>query len=284
VLVERWVGYGGILGLAPGEAGERELTWFGGSSPAGLSDDGRTLLIQEDLVSPAYYLRRTDGSPAVKLGEGKPMGLSGDGRWVLARSPDSKKNLLLVPTGTGTPVTIEEPGFERVEVARLFPDGKRMVIRGAEPGRKPRLYVQELPSGKPRPVTERWFGFPGRGISPAGDWIAVRGGRGEDLSLIPTAGGEPRSIPSTKDLYPAGWTPDGRFLFAKVGSGLPERVARVVRVEVATGKREPWKDIAPSDQSIISIDQVLMTPDGKSYVYGYGRAQISDLCVVEGLK
>jgi hypothetical protein len=273
--------YLGILGLAPGEAGERELTWFGMSSPQGLSDDGRTLLIQEDLGLPTYYLRKTDGSPAVKLGEGRAIDLSADGRWVLAQSPDSEKNLVLVPTGTGTPVTIEEPGFETVGAAALFPDGKRMLIRGAEPGRKPRLYVQELPSGKPRPITERGFYFPGRGMSPAGDWFAVRGDIAEDLSLVPTAGGEPRTIPGTKDLGPVGWTPDGRFLFASVIGSFP---ARVVRVEVATGKREPWKDLAPSDQSITGIGNVFLTPDGKSYVYGYRRVQVSDLFVVEGLK
>jgi hypothetical protein len=284
VLVERGAGHAGIFGLAPGETVERELSWSNLSIPAGLSDDGRTLLINERKGAPwgpavAFYLRKTDGSPAVKLGEGSAIGLSADGKWVLKRSSDSEKNLLLVPTGIGTPVTIEEPGFETVEAATLFPDGKRILILGAEPGRKPRLYVQELPSGKPRPITERG-GFGISRISPTGDWIVARGDSVEDLSLVPTAGGEPRTIPGTKDLTPIRWTADGRFLFASVIGSFP---ARVVRVEVATGKRELWKDLAPSDPSL-DIGHVFLTPDGKSYAYVYTRITTSDLYVVEGLK
>jgi eukaryotic-like serine/threonine-protein kinase len=289
-LVERGGTYLATLGLAPGETVERELSWFDGSWPAGLSDDGRTLLIYDvgEAVGPAgaYYLRKTDGSPAVKLGEGTPIQLSADGKWVLARSPGSERNLVLVPTGTGAPIALEEPGFESVDSATLFPDGKRLLFLAAEPGAKPRLYVQELPSGKPRPITERRFLFASQPISPAGDWIVARGDWAEDLFLIPTAGGEPRSIPGTKDLWPFRWTPDGKFLFANAGgSPLRSRVAQVVRVEVATGKQERWKDLAPPDPTgIINMGPVFLTPDGRSYVYGYWRATTSDLYVVEGLK
>ena len=286
VLVERSVSFSGILGLAPGEAGERELSWFGSSFPIGLSADGRTFLSNEssEVGGPidAYYLRKTDGSPAVKLGEGIAIALSEDGKWVLASSSGSAKNMLLVPTGTGTPVTIEEPDLEGVLAATLFPDGKRLLLLGVEPGHKPRLYVQEIPSGKPRPITERLFWIAPQAISPAGDWIVARRDSAEGLFLVPTGGGEPRAIPGTKDLRPIRWAPDGKFLFAKVLGSVP---ARVVRVEIATGKRESWKDLAPPDRTrLMGINNVFLTPDGKSYVYGYQRAQISDLFVVEGLK
>ena len=90
------------------------------------------------------------------------------------------------------------------------------------------------------------------------------------------------SILGTRDLHPIGWTADGRFLFAQVIGSFP---ARVVRVEVATGKRERWKDLAPSERmGVDSSSQVFLTPDGKSYVYMYTRMAISDLFVVEGLK
>jgi hypothetical protein len=285
VLVERFAGHSGIFGLAPGETVERELTWFGSSIPAGLSDDGRTILFNESAGATgpavAFYLRKTDGSPAVKLGEGSAIELSADGKWALARSSDSEKNLLLVPTGIGTPVTIEESGFETVQAATLFPDGKRILILGAEPGGKPRLYVQELPSGKPRPIAE-WGGFGIFRISPTGDWIVARGDSVEDLSLVPTAGGEPRTIPDTRDLQPIRWTADGKLLFASVIGSFP---ARVVRVEIATGKRERWKDLAPSERmGVQGINRIFLTPDGKSYVYVYTRITMSDLYVVEGLK
>ncbi len=102
------------------------------------------------------------------------------------------------------------------------------------------------------------------------------------MFLVPTAGGEARTVPNTKDLDFIRWTPDGRFFFAAISGSIP---AHVVRVEVATGKRENWKDFGPAERSgIIQIVPVLMTPDGKSYVYGYGRAASSDLYLIDGLK
>jgi len=286
VLVERYSSQPGILGLAPGETAERELSWFDRSLLSGLSDDGRTLLINEggDAAGSngAYYVRQTDGSPAVKLGEGFGLEISGDGKWVLARPPGDERSLMLAPTGTGTPVTVDLRGFERVSKQTLFPDAKRLLLLASEKGGKRRLYVQDLPSGKARPITDRAYAFETGHVSPDGQWVAAWGEWTEDLFLIPTGGGDTRTVPNTKDLDFIRWTPDGKYMFGGVSGSIP---ARVVRVEVATGKREPWKDLAPSERSgIIQIAPVYMTPDGKSYVYGYGRAATSDLYIVEGLR
>jgi hypothetical protein len=60
--------------------------------------------------------------------------------------------------------------------------------------------------------------------------------------------------------------------------------AKVYRVELATGKRTVWKQIAPLDPTGVStIGPILMTPDGKTYVYGFHRT-LGDLYLVEGLK
>jgi eukaryotic-like serine/threonine-protein kinase len=60
--------------------------------------------------------------------------------------------------------------------------------------------------------------------------------------------------------------------------------AKVYRVELASGKKSVWKEIAPLDPTGIStIGPVLMTPDGKTYAYGFHRT-VGDLYLVEGLK
>ncbi len=286
ILAERYGSQPGIFGLAPGQTRERDLSWFDGSHPVGLSDDGLALLINESGDAAgrtgAYYLRKTDGSPAVKLGQGEALGLSADGKWVLARHSDSRTNLVLQPTGTGTPIAVDESSFESVGDATLFPDGKRLLLAAAEPGKKRRLYVQELPSGKPRPITDRAFGFGNRSLSPDGRWIAAYGDWSEDMLLLPVEGGNPRTVPESKDLDLIRWTADGKAYFAVLLGSIP---ARVFRVDVATGRREDWKELAPPERAgIIDIGPGFLTPDGKSYVYGYSRAATSDLYVIEGLR
>ncbi len=286
VLVERYDSKPGVMVSAPGETRERDLTWFDRSILIGLSDDGLSVLINEfgdaSGVDGAYYLRKTDGSPAVKLGEGAALDLSADGKWALARKTDSEKHFVLTPTGTGTSLAIDESGFENLGGIALFPDGKRLLLQAAERGQKRRLYVQDLPAGKPRAITTASYGFSARPVSPDGAWIAGYGDWSEDVFLIPVAGGEPRTIPHSKELEILQWSPDGKTLYASVGGSIP---AQVVRVDVATGRREPWKSLGPTDLSgVIEISQACVTPDGKSYAYGYGRAATSDLYVIEGLK
>jgi hypothetical protein len=60
--------------------------------------------------------------------------------------------------------------------------------------------------------------------------------------------------------------------------------ARVMRVDLATGKREPWKELMPSDPAgIVRVGPALLTPDGHAYAYDYERT-LSDLYVVEDMK
>jgi hypothetical protein len=88
-LVTRNIPRGGVSGLAPGERQERDLSWFDFSNARDLSADGRTLLFEETgdgAVSPYHdvFIRKMDGSPAVRLGEGEASSFSPDGKWVLS--------------------------------------------------------------------------------------------------------------------------------------------------------------------------------------------------------
>ena len=92
----------GMTVLAPGETSERDFTWLDWSYPVSLSADGKSLLFVEQGeaggANYAVYLRSTDGSPAVRLGDGSPAALSPDGKWVLCTKPDSLTDLFLLPT------------------------------------------------------------------------------------------------------------------------------------------------------------------------------------------
>jgi Tol biopolymer transport system component len=286
ILAERSSNAFDLLCLAPGADRERELSWFDGSTPVALSADGGLLLFNEigDAARKegSYFVRKTDGSAAVKLGEGGAYDLSADGKWVLARKRDPSAPLQLVPTGIGTPVVIERGGLDAIAQASLFPDGKRVLVRGSLPGDDHDIFVQDIPAGKARGVAGKGFGWDGAPLSPDGKLFVVYRDWAEDLFLIPTDGGEPRAIPDTKSLAVIRWSADGRSLFAAEIGRIP---FRILKIDVATGRRELWKEIVPAQgAAIYNVTGGVLSADAKAYAYGLARAATSDLYLIEGLK
>lgn len=146
-----------IAGLAPGEAKERNLSWFDWSFLSDLSADGRMVLFMEQNRASdagyAVYSRKTDGSPAVRLGDGNALALSPDGKWVLSiLRPFSDAQLMLLPVGAGQPRTLPAVGNIRYQPwASWLPEGKRVLVAGTESGHEARLYVRDLEEPKPVP-------------------------------------------------------------------------------------------------------------------------------------
>jgi len=278
----------GIAGLAPGETRERDLSWFEASIARDLSDDGRRLLFEEQGASGkglGVYLRAMDGSPPIHLGADIARLLSPDGRWVLALTASS---LVLLPTGVGEPKPLVK-GSPMVSAAcSWFPDGRRILCSGHESGNgSSRLYVLDLAGGRPRAVTPAGFGFSyatfaARPLSPDGRQTVAMAPDGK-LWIYPLTDGVPRSVagfePGDDFLR---WSGDGRALFLwRRDPGAP---ARVFRLDLATGRKEPWLEIRPPDPAgIFTYTSLVLTPDGKSYAYSYCR-MLTDLYLAEGLR
>ncbi len=272
-----------IVGVVEGQPRERNLTWLDWSFPDDMSDDGRTLLFDEQSggrQNYLCYLRKTDGSPAVLLAQSKGYSLSPDGRWALTQRLDAEQ-LVLVPTGAGSPKPLAKTGL-LYQWAYFFPDGKRLLLWASEPGKRSRLYVQEIDGGKPQPITPEGYGvaFGGRAISPDGRMVAATD-PDRKISICVIEGGPPRPLPGASSGEIAwGWTADSRSLY--VG-----RIAMPARVEIcdaATGARRFWKEIVPPDPAgVLAVGPILIAPDGKSYVYSYRRT-LDDLFLVTGLK
>ena len=74
-----------VIARRPEDVGDRDLSWLDASWVADLSHDGQLLLFTESGQgggpAMAVYLRETDGSQAVRLGEGRAIALSPDTRW-----------------------------------------------------------------------------------------------------------------------------------------------------------------------------------------------------------
>jgi len=119
-------------------------------------------------------------------------------------------------------------------------------------------------------------------ISPDGRFVAALG-PDQSVMLYPVEGGSPpRPVPglSPGDV-PIRFSGDGKALF--VGR-LAEIPGKVFRVDLATGRRELWKELAPSDRAGVARHfTIRMTPDGRSYAYHYVR-YLNELYLVDGLK
>jgi hypothetical protein len=94
-----------MVGISPGETKERDPSWLDWSAPKDLSADGKTLLFTESGEAGgencSAYLWDTNGSPAVRLGDGFGFALSPDKKFVLGGFPKPPVQFTLLPTGAG---------------------------------------------------------------------------------------------------------------------------------------------------------------------------------------
>jgi hypothetical protein len=271
ILIVRGSWRRGILGLPPGATVERDLSWLDYSRPAALSNDGRVLFFDEqgEGAGPNYtvYLRKTDGSAAVKLSDGAALGLSRDGRWAATAPTFLSDTIRFVPTGAGEPRTARLEGC-LLRRAEWHPDGHRLVILASQQDHLPRLYVIDMDGGTPRPITEeepRVWGV----ISPDGRSIAVVS-RSKPGRIIPFEGGEARPLPGllSSDALMR-WSDDGKSVFVIPNGVTPYRIERI---DVATGARSLVREIHPADRAgLVDLGWFCVSGDGRSYVYSYRR-------------
>jgi serine/threonine protein kinase/Tol biopolymer transport system component len=284
VILTRDVPRVGMVGIAPGDTKERDLSWLDWSAPKDLSADGKTLLFTESGEAGgenySAYLRDTDGSPAVRLGDGFGFALSPDKKFVIAGLPQAPVQFTLLPTGAGQSRIITHDQINR-SIAHWVPDGKRFVFAGSAPGQGGRLYVQSVDGGEARPITPEGVNTSLFVISPDGKSVAAIGPDQKGY-VYPIDAGAPKLIPGIEPYEgPIAWCDDGQSLFIYRLGQLP---AKIYRLSVVTGKRQFFRQLMPPDLSgVTDVSAIFITPDGRSYVYEYGRT-LSDLYLVSDVK
>jgi len=283
VLVTSDNGKVGIVGLPPGHDKERDLSLLDWSRVCDLSPDGKTVLFDESGegsgANGGVFIRRTDGSPAIRLGDGRAEAFSPDGKWVASLS--LRGNASILPVKAGTSRTIAHPGLA-VHAARWTPDGKKLILLANEVDGGLRLFVHELDEKPPRPITPEGCAPGFLPVSSDGKYVVVQG-PDQVFSMYAIEGDEPpQPIPIlTADDRPIRWTPMGNSLYVFRRGELP---AQIMRLDLATGRKERVLELmAPDPAGVVEIVSVRLTPDAASYAYSYHRI-LSDLLLIEGLK
>jgi serine/threonine protein kinase/Tol biopolymer transport system component len=264
---------------------ETDASWLDWSTLADLAPDGRAILFSEMRegggAKGAFYLRRASDPAPIHLGDGMGDALSPDGKWALSRNG---AKLVLVPTGTGQQRELNIDGaFDNG--AEWLPDSRRAIVAGIvkEHGGY-RLFVIDTLDETAKPISpEKIWGNGARAFAVSPDGLRVAGMTAEQtIALYSLDGSSPVSLAgAVKGEIPIQWSADGTSLFVYDPNALP---ARVSRIALATGLREPWKEFMPSDPAgVYKIAPVLITPTGDAYAYNAMRV-LSELYVAEGLK
>jgi serine/threonine protein kinase/WD40 repeat protein len=272
-----------LMVLAPGSDREEALSWFDTSTVADLSSDGEQLLFFEwgtaTKGTPTVYVRPTAGDDAIRLGEGKALAMSPDQRFALALR-DSPPRLVVLPLGAGQERELDNAGVASYSSARWFPDGKRILFTGDGDDGVFRTYYQDVGGGpaEPAPV----LGVLAVLVSPEGERIAGYGLDGERYvcdtdgeSCWPLDGAEPG------DRF-LEWSDDGEELFMRAAN---DDVIEIYRLDIQTGERTLWREIAPADRvgfQGFEVEGVRITPDGRYHAYTHWRS-LDALYLVEGL-
>src|SRR4029077_12857100 len=92
-----------------------DLSWFDWTLGRAVSNDGRWVVLEEDGegggAQYSIFLRKTDGSPAIRLGSGMGLDISPDGKWVASTNVKQPSPTVLLPPGAGQPVTLADSQF-----------------------------------------------------------------------------------------------------------------------------------------------------------------------------
>jgi dipeptidyl aminopeptidase/acylaminoacyl peptidase len=274
----------GTLAHREGEKSDHDLAWFDWTRTVGLSRDGQWVLFDEEGEGGGHdytvYIRKTDGSPAIRVGPGRAVALSPDGKWVVAEEWKTRQ-FVLYPTGAGEQRPLTHDNL--VHGAGWWtPDQKWIVFDGFEPNKKVRAWIMPAEGGTPKPITPE--GTSGVPLNADGERILARDSEGKFFFYPLRGSATPSAVPVLKpDDSVFALAEDGHTAFVRENA-LNAWALRVVTVDLNTGKRQLFKEIEPPDRAgVLGIGPVQITPDGKTYVYGFTR-RLSDLHVVEGLR
>jgi eukaryotic-like serine/threonine-protein kinase len=283
-LISRDAMRSGVIGLAPGETKERDLSWQDWTTPSDITEDGRHMLFTEAGEAGggeyAVFMRDTNGKSAVRLGQGSSRALSPDGQWALVlRQNISPPDFVLLPTGVGQQRALPT-GSVSPNHGQFLPDFKTILLEGHESGHASRIYLMNVDGGQPRAITPEGFALLGHPLSPDGKRAAL--GTGDGIALLSVDTGEPQLLRGSQPGdQVVRWTKDGQALF--VGSSGDTSCA-VSRLDVQAGTRTPWKTFSPADLAgVVAVACPLISADEQHYVFGYTR-ELSDLFLVEHLK
>ena len=265
-----------------GDSMPKDLSWLDVSFFPVLSADGSLLAFGDgSSVAGDHYavmLRRTDGSAAVRLGEGAVLGMSRDKQWVMSVLPSVPVQLMLYPTGAGSSRRLDNGEFLAISAAAFLGSGGDIMVCGNEPRKGTRCYVRPVAGGTFRPFTPE--GVRGVVASPDGQSIVARIGDGYRQFSI--RDGTSHSVPGlTPNDQVIRYSPDGKALWTRQTKSQP---VRIQQVDLRTGVRSVLlPEFSMPRAGVLNTSEVSLADDPRTYVY-MERESASYLFELKGMR
>ncbi len=229
------------------------------------------------------FLRKTDGSPAVLLGEGYGAGITYDSKFVAAFKLADPHTITLYPSGPGEKREIRVGDLDAtvsgLENGITFSrDGRKALFTALNPQKEFHSYLLDLTNGQYKAVTPA--GTKAGRISPDAARVVAMDSATGRYFVVEIASGqkiEPKGVGPTDEVM--GWTDDSKSLIA----WNDEFPAKVFTVDPMTGQKRFVQEVAPVASLGSMYARLVTCADGSVAAYRLRRGMYT-VYLAEGLK
>jgi Tol biopolymer transport system component len=262
------------------EDGQKDISWLDWSRAVGISADGRCVLFDESGggggAAYSVFIAEHGSATPRRIGTGRAMDLSPDGRWALAQDSGDATKLTLISTDGLRHEPVQSGGIA-YRWAKFIPGRLEMVFAGSYANQPLRLYKQLLPNG---PVTlilsDGSVDTPV--LSPDGRLAVAADEKG--MVEIDLLQGKERKIPLSKHGYPVIFSGSDEVVLSSV----QDRTITLNRLILSTGRITPYKRIEMTEApGITETLPIYISRNLQTFVYSRVQS-LSNLFVVSGWK
>ncbi|HEY3937899.1 MAG TPA: winged helix-turn-helix domain-containing protein [Bryobacteraceae bacterium] len=259
----------------------QDISWLDWSRAVAISADGRQVLFDESGQGGgrqySVFIYDAAKQSAERLGDGRALDLSADGRWALAQDALSPAKLALISVSPRKITPLVTHGFEFAWVRFLSgADCPEILLWGNYPGKKPQLYRQDLPNGVLTPISTP-LSLMDAIIDETGRYAVGASGK-SSISIVNLADSSSRSLANPTHVMPIAFAGGHRVLTTRRDGDS----VMLEFLDLQTGRLVPYRQVKVVDPvGTAGVLPIRVAKDLHTFVYS--RVQtLSTLFVVSG--
>ncbi len=257
----------------------RDFSWLDWSNIVSITPDGNSVLFDESGAGGgkqySVFLYPLKQKAPQRIGDGRALDLSNDGRWVLSQSATDPTIVALRSLRNQTTWQISTGGIS-YRWAKFIPDRQEILLAGNYPNRAPELYRQALPDGLPVPLHQN-VQMENVMIDPAGT-LAVGAAPDCRLAILDLTTNQMRFIHRQEGYYPSAVLDRNEALMSHISAN----ILSADLLDLKTGRTRGYRRInLPNQTGVDRIIAVHFAADRKTFAYSSHQA-VSNLFLVSG--